>query len=200
MSEDDICGYGKKKPIIDERLRPPTDGMPNPTKEDARSAMFTAIWMAIMTWDINVPAYYDGYCAANGSHVKLILDAINTRHREDWDETDSNLCQHAKRELELAGLFDEDSDYGGMLGRFAYEIVRTFASQGHSGASAEIVVDLVARLMRYQPLTPITTNPDEWIDQSEVSGTPLWQSKRDPSLFSTDGGKTWQSVHTHTIP
>jgi hypothetical protein len=143
MSEDDICGYGKKKPIIDERFRTTS---------------------------------------------------------EDWAEADSGLCQHAKRELELAGLFDEDSDYGGMLGRSAYEIVRTFASQGHSGASAEIVTDLVARLMAYQPLTPITTNPDEWIDQSEVSGTPLWQSKRDPSVFSTDGGKTWQGVHTHTIP
>lgn len=59
--------------------------------------------------------------------------------RNDWSEEESGLCQHAKRELQLAGLFDQDSDYEGMLGTAVYEIIKVFAQQGHSGASAEIV-------------------------------------------------------------
>ncbi|NIO30179.1 MAG: hypothetical protein GTN75_00095 [Gemmatimonadetes bacterium] len=46
------------------------------------------------------------------------------------------LEQHARRELELAGLFDEDSDYGGMLGHSTMRLIEAFAAEGHSGMSA----------------------------------------------------------------
>lgn len=54
-----------------------SDNMPSPTKEQLRSPEFNAIWDEIKTWDINVPEYYDGYCGANGSHVVLIMDALD---------------------------------------------------------------------------------------------------------------------------
>ena len=97
----------------------------------------------------------------------------------------SNLTDHAIKELTLAGLFDKDSDYDGMLGTSALDIVKLFASQGHSGMSASIVTDLVGKLMRFEPLTPLTYEADEWIDHG---GT--WQNKRDSKVFSDDGGKT----------
>jgi hypothetical protein len=50
--------------------------MPNPTEADLESPLFEAIWAVIKTWDVNVPAYYEGYCGANGSHVKLVLNSI----------------------------------------------------------------------------------------------------------------------------
>ena len=50
--------------------------MPNPTEEDIKSELFESIWKVIKTWDINVPEYYNGYCVANGSHVKLLMNAI----------------------------------------------------------------------------------------------------------------------------
>lgn len=50
--------------------------MPNPTEEELKHPIFEAIWQTIKRWDVNVPDYYSGYCGANGSHVKLILDAI----------------------------------------------------------------------------------------------------------------------------
>ena len=53
--------------------------MPSPTAADLDSGLFEAIWQVIKSWDINVPAYYTGYCGANGSHVKLILDGIAQR-------------------------------------------------------------------------------------------------------------------------
>lgn len=52
--------------------------MPNPTEADLESQVFNAIWDVIKSWDVNVPGYYRGYCGANGSHVKLILDKLTS--------------------------------------------------------------------------------------------------------------------------
>ena len=105
-----------------------------------------------------------------------------------------NLTEYATRELNLAGLLDPASDYDGMLGKAALEIIAVFASQGHSGASAGMVTELVGRLMRYEPLTPLTYGPEEWIDQSDAMGRPCWQNSRKFDVFSYDGGAT------HTDP
>lgn len=50
--------------------------MPSPTKEEMESEEFNALWDIIKTWDINFPEYYSGYCGGNGSHVKVLLDAL----------------------------------------------------------------------------------------------------------------------------
>jgi hypothetical protein len=107
----------------------------------------------------------------------------------------STLVDHARYELELAGLLDRDSDYDGMIGEAALEVVTLFSKQGHSGMSAEMVTAIVTKLLRYKPLTPLTYAPDEWVDQSEASGgNPTWQNRRDFNVFSKDGGKTHYSV------
>lgn len=51
--------------------------MPNPTTAQLASPEFEAIWSVIKDWDVNVPGYYEGYCGANGSHVVLILEALD---------------------------------------------------------------------------------------------------------------------------
>lgn len=102
----------------------------------------------------------------------------------------SNLTDYAEAELRRAGLMDPDSDYGGMLGSAALELVTVFAGQGHSGMSAEITTQIFERLARYKPLTPLTYAPDEW---NEV-GTGTWQNCRQSSIFSEDGGRTWYDI------
>lgn len=102
-----------------------------------------------------------------------------------------SLVTHAKEELNRAGLFDKDSDYDGMLGGAVLELVETFAKQGHSGYSAMLVLDIFDKVAKFQPLTPITNDPKEWMG---VTGE-LWQSKRNPSLFSRDKGETWYDVN-----
>lgn len=62
-----------KSPIIKSPIK---KDMPNPTDIDLSSDEFNAIWEVIKDWDISAPKYYNGYCGANGSHVKLILDAL----------------------------------------------------------------------------------------------------------------------------
>lgn len=116
-------------------------------------------------------------------------------------EPDSGLYRYAKTELERAGLFDEDSDYGGMLGDAALEIVALFAKQGHSGFSAEMTTSIVSKLMRYEPLTPLTFERDEWTES--LPGT--WQNRRKFSVFSDDNLATWYDLDEpgrphHMIP
>lgn len=116
-------------------------------------------------------------------------------------DTDSNLVRHAERELRLAGLLDRDSDYNGILGEAVLAIVALFAQQGHSGASAAMVTDIATRLMRFEPLTPLTNDPDEWIQiAEEAPGWPsLWQNRRNSSAFSNDGGKTHYTLIDETV-
>ena len=50
----------------------------DPTPEMLRDPVFEAIWQTIKTWDINVPNIYEGYCGANGNHVRAILEAVKS--------------------------------------------------------------------------------------------------------------------------
>lgn len=101
-----------------------------------------------------------------------------------------SLIEHAKRELELSGQWQEDPAYAQSI----VAAVAAFASYGHSGGSASVAVEQLNRLIRFETLSPLTSDPAEWEDRSEMSGTPMWQSVRDPRAFSNDGGKTWWRV------
>lgn len=102
------------------------------------------------------------------------------------------LVEYAKNELQIAGLLDKDSDYEGRLGESVLELIEVFAKQGHSGGSREMMIGIFTKLAMFHPLTPITSNPDEWMKVSETG--PMWQSKRKPTTFSKDGGKTWYDL------
>lgn len=101
-----------------------------------------------------------------------------------------SLEEYAEKELRLAGLFDKDSDYGGMVGEAVLELVRAFAAQGHSGFSASLVLSAFDRVARFKPLTPLTSDPSEWTKVDKR----MWQSTRLSTSFSRDGGKTWYDI------
>ena len=109
---------------------------------------------------------------------------------------ENNFVAWAREEIQRAGLFDEDSDYEGMLGRELMKMVETFSAARHSGFSASLTVHLFSLIAAHKPLTPITNAEDEWmhIDKSMVGESNLWQSRRQPSLFSYDGGKTYYDL------
>lgn len=107
---------------------------------------------------------------------------------------ESPLVGHARRELELCGQYAEDPEYAESLIR----AVQAFASFGHSGGSAMIAREQLHALLGFKTLSPLTSNPAEWEDCSAISGTPLWQNRRDPAVFSYDGGATWYSLDDGT--
>lgn len=105
-----------------------------------------------------------------------------------------SLKEHAERELKAAGLYDSDSDYGGMIPDAVMELVETFSAQGHSGASASLVLAVFTKVAQYENLTPLTDNPEDWYyhgpDVSGIEGG-FWQNIRNGEAFSHDGGKTY---------
>lgn len=107
------------------------------------------------------------------------------------------LIEHAEREMRRAGLYEAGADYGGMIPEAVMKLVRALASEGHSGGSHALTMEIFNRVANYRTLTPITNDPGEWNDVSYLGspdGLPIWQNRRDPSLFSNDGGKTYYSV------
>lgn len=110
-----------------------------------------------------------------------------------------SLIEHAKRELELLDWTDDKKIYKGLLSEAVLELIEVFSNQGHTGASASVVLPVFMKLARWENLTPITSNPDEWmhIADKKLSPTqsrPLYQSLRNPNFFSHDNLQTYYSV------
>lgn len=95
----------------------------------------------------------------------------------------SNLELHAKKEMEIAGLFDKDSDYGGMLGDAVMKMIKVFADEGHSGFSAGMAINIFEKVARFEPLTPLTGADDEWMEV----GTGTFQNVRCSHVFKENG-------------
>lgn len=102
----------------------------------------------------------------------------------------SNLVNHARRELELAGLFDKDSDYNGMMGKAVLDLVEKFAAEGHSGFSAGMCISLFSRVASFKTLTPLTGADDEWTEVSDMEDL-RWQNKRCSSVFKRADGTAY---------
>lgn len=99
----------------------------------------------------------------------------------------SNLVEHARRELALAG---NDEDFNESI----IKAVEAFASFGHSGGSASIAIPMLNDLLQFKNLTPLTNDPEEWQEHSpeQWDGEKgVWQSRRNSKAFSDDGGTTY---------
>lgn len=64
-----------------------------------------------------------------------------------------SLREEAKRNLELAGLFNKDSDYGGMIGEAVMKLVNCHLDEGHSGFSHELTLHIFNKVIKGQALT-----------------------------------------------
>jgi hypothetical protein len=49
--------------------------IPSPSKQDLENPIFEPIFQVIKDWDIRIPGHY-GSASGNGSHVKMIMDAL----------------------------------------------------------------------------------------------------------------------------
>lgn len=109
-------------------------------------------------------------------YIKLFNILRRNKYKRDMC---SSLERHAWYELELAGYFDKDSDYDGMLGTAVLELIETFAKQGHNGFSEVIVSNLFNKLSRYEILLPLSGKYWEW---NEV-GSGVFQNNRCSHVF-----------------
>jgi len=95
------------------------------------------------------------------------------------------------RELDLAGLFDKDSDYEGMLGEAIQELLDVFHKQGHSGFSAQRTAYLFYTLIKNDILSPLTGEDSEWNSSLDNDGT-IKQNNRLSAVFkNVPSGKAY---------
>lgn len=100
---------------------------------------------------------------------------------------ESNLVQHAKRELKATG---EGPD----IVKPTLEIISIFSQMGHSDMSAAIYIQMLDQLLNFKNLTPLTNDPEEWVHHGEDvwdSEGGFWQNRRNGEAFSNDGGETY---------
>jgi hypothetical protein len=101
----------------------------------------------------------------------------------------SALVSFAKEELaKLRG--DEPCEMQDLIDQNVINIISAFAEGGHSGSTADYTIGIVERLMRFDPLTPLTGEDGEWMDVSYESGTPMWQNRRCSHVFKNET-KAW---------
>ena len=103
------------------------------------------------------------------------------------------MIERYKRELELAGMFDPDSDYDGMAGTAVMELLEVFTKQGHSGYSRLLVANLFYALVTKDILTPLKCDENEWFYPSDTSPK-LAQNNRCGSVFK-DGDELPYFLH-----
>lgn len=75
----------------------------------------------------------------------------------------SNLTDFARSELaRLRGASDEPDEMQDAIEACVIGIVETFAEQGHSGSSGAYVLGILEKVLRFEPVTPLTGADDEW--------------------------------------
>ena len=99
------------------------------------------------------------------------------------------LYDHAERELDLIGMHDGgDMKWHGMMRKHILHMIEEFSKEGHSGFSASYAIQSLEKLLRYEPLSPLTGEDWEWFDVAEQNGSTLWQNARCSHVFKDENG------------
>lgn len=98
--------------------------------------------------------------------------------------------EHAKTELDYIGMTETSPDeMNVMMRKHLLHMVEEFTKEGHSGFSASYAIDALTKLFRYEPLSPLTGNDDEWMEVGTQNGVdPLYQNKRCGRVFKDNNG------------
>jgi hypothetical protein len=138
---------------------------------------------------------YKPYFYLTRQQERIIYRLLNLSNKKLKESS----IDYAEQQLKKAGLFDQDSDYNGMVGKAVLELIQTFSNQQHSGYSAPLVISLFDKLANFEPIAPID-NPmitGAYEDISKYSDEPVGKSLQSTELsklFSHDYGKTWYGL------
>lgn len=89
-------------------------------------------------------------------------------------EQPGNLMAHADHELPHIGT----DEMAAQMAQNMRELLLVFCTQGHSGFSASYATGLLQKLMRYEPVAPLTGEQSEWLDHGHCQ-----QNKRCSRVF-----------------
>lgn len=97
--------------------------------------------------------------------------------------------EHAKRELKALGYKLDDTEEGPnkWVAENIFELLKVFASQGHSGSSAPYVANLFCKLAKLEPAAPLQGTDDEWVAVADG----VWQNNRASNVFKGIDGRAY---------
>ena len=99
---------------------------------------------------------------------------------------ESNICQHAIKELKLAGYGKGEGGPNDWMYQQVIEAVAVFTSHENSGSSAPWEINLVQKLCNRDVISPLHFTDDEW-NQINFDGT--YQNKRKLDVFKESNGR-----------
>lgn len=99
----------------------------------------------------------------------------------------SNYKNYAIDELTRIGMYGSGDKMNDMMCDHILKMVDVFAEEGHSGFSAGYAISILQKLLRFEPLSPLTGEDDEWCEVSDG----LFQNKRLSRVFKN--GKDGQA-------
>lgn len=100
----------------------------------------------------------------------------------------SNICQHAIKELKLAGYGKGEGGPDDWMYQQVIEAVAVFASHGNSGGSAPWEINLVQKLCDWDIISPLRFTDEEWM---QISSDGTCQNRRKGNVFKEPDG----SIH-----
>jgi hypothetical protein len=138
-------------------------------------------------------------------HKKGAMDTINQETIMEEQKTKEQGGLLIFAEQELARIPKDDEGMQERINKHILDMITVFCEEGHSGFTANYTVNILNRLLRCLPLTPIEDTPEDWNDV----GGGFYQHRRcstvfkhkdhfggkayilDAKVYSDDGGKTW---------
>jgi hypothetical protein len=113
-------------------------------------------------------------------------------------KNDSQIVGHARRELEIAGLFtaNKENDYDGFIGKGVLALVKLFDQwTNDEPAKMSAVSSVFSYVIAGDLLSPPTNDPDEW-EEFVVDGVKTVRNKRNIMYITRDDRKTWFNLRT----
>jgi hypothetical protein len=91
---------------------------------------------------------------------------------------------YAINELTKIGMYDSGDEMNDAMCEHILKMVDVFAEEGNSGFSANYAINILQKLLRCEPLSPLTGEDDEWDDISDhFEGREVYQNKRLSRVF-----------------
>ena len=72
------------------------------------------------------------------------------------------MISFAKEELRRLRSSDEPDEMQDMIDKHVLAMVQLFSDEGHSGSSASYSVAILEKVLRFEPVTPLTGDDEEW--------------------------------------
>ena len=107
----------------------------------------------------------------------------------------TNIETYAIDELTRIGMYGSGDEMNDAMCEHILKMVNVFAEEGHSGFSAEYAISILQKLLRFEPLSPLTGGDDEWNVVGEEDGCEIYQNKRLSRVFKD--GKDRQAYDMH---